>query len=74
LICARTGKLLRGRKIVPERIREDRKPYYKALKECDIAWEAGRLDLSMMEDYLASLIQAQLEDSGLSPEFGTGPA
>jgi hypothetical protein len=27
-----------------------------------------------MEDYLAGLMQAQLEDAGLSTEFGTGPA
>lgn len=74
LLCARNGSLLPGRKIVPERIREHRKPYYRALKECDIAWEAGRLDLSGMEDYLAGLLQAQLEDAGMPPEFGTGPA
>ncbi|MGO9741866.1 MAG: Fic family protein [Roseiarcus sp.] len=74
LMCVKTGAILKGRKIVPERIRENRKPYYRALKECDIAWEAGRLDLSNMEDYLAGLLQAQLEDDGLPPEFGTGPA
>ncbi|MET0483503.1 MAG: Fic family protein [Aestuariivirgaceae bacterium] len=71
LLCARSGTVLPGRKIVPERIREDRKPYYQALKGCDIAWEAGRLDLSAMEDYLAGLLQAQLEDAGLAPQFGT---
>src|SRR5262245_19190913 len=70
LLCARSGILLPGRKIVPERICEDRKPYYRALKDCDMAWEAGRLDLSSMEDYLAALLQAQLEDAGLAPEFG----
>ncbi|MCI0598054.1 MAG: Fic family protein [Beijerinckiaceae bacterium] len=74
LLCARTGNLLPGRKIVPERIRDDRQPYFRALKECDIAWEAGKLDLSSMEDFLAGLLQAQLEDDGLTPEFGTGPA
>jgi len=74
LICVRSGAFLKGRKTVPERIREDRNPYYKALRDCDIAWEAGRLDLSSMEDYLAGLMQAQLEDAGLSTEFGTGPA
>jgi hypothetical protein len=65
-ICCPVGKLF-------ERIRDDREPYYKALKECDIAWEAGKLDLSSMEDFLAGLLQAQLEDEGLLPQFGTGP-
>ncbi len=74
LMCVKTGVILKGRKIVPERIRENRKPYYRALKECDIAWEGGRLDLTRMEDYLAGLLQAQLEDDGLPPEFGMGPA
>ncbi len=74
LLCARTGNLLPGRKIVPERIRDNREPYYRALKECDIAWEAGKLDLSSMEDFLAGLLQTQLEDDGLPPEFGAGLA
>lgn len=74
LLCTRNGNFLKGRRIVPERIRDDRKPYYKALKDCDVAWESGKLDLSTMEDYLAGLLQAQLEDEGLPPEFGGGSA
>jgi hypothetical protein len=70
----KTGAILKGRKIAPERIREDRKPYYRALRECDTAWEDGRLDLTRMEDYLAGLLQAQLEDDGLPPQCGMGPA
>lgn len=65
LLCARHGALLGGRKIVPERIREDRAPYYAALRAADQAWEAGDLDISTMEDYLASLVVSQLEDDGL---------
>jgi Fic family protein len=60
LLCVRSGSLLPGRKIVPERIREDRKAYERAL----IAAE-GHLDFTTMEDYLAGLLQAQLEDEGL---------
>src|ERR1700730_17812831 len=62
LLCARTGNLLPGRKIVPERIREDRAPYYKALKDCDIAWEAGSLEMSSMEEYLSGLQKAQRKE------------
>src|SRR6516164_3722801 len=44
LICARSGGLLGGRKIVPERIRENRSPYYGALQAADRGWEMGNLD------------------------------
>lgn len=60
LLCVRSGGLLPGRKIVPERIREDREPYYAALRAADRAWHEGHLDLSEMEAYLARLLAAQL--------------
>lgn len=62
LLCARSGGLLPGRRIVPERIREDRQPYYSALRAADEAWDQGHLDLSEMEVYLARLLEAQLRD------------
>jgi Fic family protein len=65
VICVRSGALLGGRKIVPERIRENRAGYEAALTAADRAWDAGNLDFSEMEDYLAALLQAQLEDDGL---------
>lgn len=65
LLCVRAGGLLGGRRIVPERIRDDRRPYYDALKASDIAWEHGNLDISVMEEYLASLVQEQIQDDGL---------
>ncbi|WP_082542369.1 MULTISPECIES: Fic family protein [unclassified Mesorhizobium] len=62
LLCVRSGTLLPGRKIVPERIREYRGPYVAALREVDRIWDAGNLDLSPMESYLADLLSAQLLD------------
>jgi hypothetical protein len=59
LLCVRGGSLLRGEKIVPERIREDREPYYKALQAADRAWADGHLDTSDMEAYLARLVTEQ---------------
>jgi hypothetical protein len=64
---------LPGRKIIPERIREDRASYYKALEAADKAWENGNLDFSLMEEYIANLMQEQLLDEGLPPESGTAP-
>lgn len=65
LLCVRSGSLLHGRKILPERIRESTEGYEAGLKAADRAWDDGNLDFTEMEDYLAGLIQAQLEDDGL---------
>lgn len=59
----RSGALLPGDKIVPERIRDSRDDYEKALKSADVAWDNRHLDFSAMEDYLAGLLHAQLEDN-----------
>lgn len=63
LICMKQGRLLGGRKIVPERIRENRQPYYDALRAADNAWEEGDFDVSQLADYLSGLLKAQLSDS-----------
>ena len=52
LLCVRAGVLLRGRKIVPERISEERPAYYAALRAADRAWENGDLDL-LRDGYLS---------------------
>jgi Fic family protein len=62
LICLKHGKLLPGRKIVPERIRENREPYYAGLRAADRAWEEGNLDVSEIAKYLQGLLLGQLTD------------
>jgi Fic family protein len=62
LMCVRHGALLPGRKILPERIRENRHGYESALRAADEAWEEGHLDFTGMEAYLAELVGAQLDD------------
>ncbi|MFM9863845.1 MAG: Fic family protein [Micropepsaceae bacterium] len=62
LLCAKSGALLPGSKIVPERIRDNRERYYDALREADQAWEQGDLDCSALEAYLADLLTAQLSE------------
>jgi Fic family protein len=63
LLCVRSGALLPGRTIVPERIRNSRGDYQAALKAADDAWENGDLDFTEMESYLAGLLQAQLTEA-----------
>lgn len=62
LICMRQGRLLPGKKIVPERIRENRQPYYDALAEADRQWADGHFDVSALAEYLRALLKAQLSD------------
>lgn len=62
LICLRAGQLLPGKKIVPERIRENRVPYYAALQAADRHWEQGDFDVSELADYLQGLLAAQLSE------------
>lgn len=62
LICLKQGRLLPGRKIVPERIRENRPPYYAALQAADRAWDEGQFDVTQLADYLAGLLKAQLTE------------
>jgi Fic family protein len=65
LLCVRNGSLLPGKKLLPERIRDSRDGYERALKSADQAWEDGHLDFIDMEDYLAGLVDDQLDDEGL---------
>lgn len=62
LICLKAGAILPGKKIVPERIRENRKPYYAALQAADQAWEQGDFDVSDLSAYLGGLLKDQLAD------------
>ncbi len=63
LICLRQGGLLPGSKTVPERIRENRKPYYDALQAADGKWNEGKLDVGQLATYLEELLSAQLTDA-----------
>jgi Fic family protein len=63
ILCLRHGMLLPGKKIVPERIRENRTPYYNALKAADVAWEDGHFDVSALSSYLSGLLKDQLSEA-----------
>jgi Fic family protein len=62
LLCIKAGRLLPGKKIVPERIRENRTPYYAALQAADQAWDNGQYDLTLLTEYLERLLIDQLSE------------
>jgi Fic family protein len=70
LLCLKQGQLLPGIKIVPERIRENRKPYYAALQAADIAWEQGHFDVSELAKYLSNLLIQQLSEAPVDTNGG----
>jgi Fic family protein len=63
LLCMKQGRLLPGKKIVPERIRENRQPYYDALIAADRAWDNGHFNVTQLAEYLADLLKAQLAEA-----------
>ena len=62
LLCLKVGRLLPGSRILPERIRDDRAPYYAALQSADRAWEEGHFDVSELAAYLDRLLEDQLNE------------
>ena len=56
------GDLIPGRKILPERIRENREPYYAALKVADIEYQTGQYNVDQLSRYLGDLLKEQVED------------
>ncbi len=62
LICLRHGGLLPGKRIIPERIRDDRSRYYAALQDADRHWAEGHFNVDALAEYLADLLQDQLRE------------
>src|SRR5579872_163988 len=60
LLCLRLGYRLPGSNTIPDQISVDKTPYYRALEAADKAWADKKIDLSVLEDYLAALLANQL--------------
>jgi hypothetical protein len=56
------GKILGGKKTVPERIRENRSAYIAGLKAADRAYENGQYDITDLAKYLEELLKGQLSE------------
>jgi Fic family protein len=70
VLCAKLGYRLPGTKTIPERIAENKRPYYLALEAADRAWKDGKVDVSEMEKLLQVHLEAQLADIRLQAVSG----
>ena len=63
VLSVRAGTLLPGTPTIPDQIVDNRRPYFDALDAADLAFrDGGRIDVSKMEDLLASLLANQLAE------------
>ncbi len=69
LICMKQGKILGGKKTVPELIRENRGPYIAGLRAADEAYEKGQYDVTDLAKYLEDLLKKQVGETSLSSSF-----
>lgn len=62
VLCVKSGGWLRGSKILPELLRENRADYVLALKGVDEAAKNGALDLAPLHVLLVRLLELQMAD------------
>jgi Fic family protein len=63
VLSIRAGALLPGTPTIPDQIVDNRTPYFNALDAADLAFRDGdRIDVSKMEELLASLLANQLAE------------
>ena len=62
VLSVRAGALLPGAPTIPDQIVDNRDPYFAALDAADLAFKDGTIDVTKMEDLLASLLANQLAE------------
>ena len=60
VMSIKIGRVLAGTPTIPEQIADNRVPYFDALDEADEAFKKDQIDVSKMEELLASLLANQL--------------
>ena len=60
VLSIHAGYVLPGTPTIPDQIVDNRTPYFDALDEADAAYDAGKIDVSKMEELIGSLLANQL--------------
>ena len=70
VLCLKSGGWLPGRKLLPERLVENRAEYVDALKSADASILAGVLDLSVLHAMISRLLNDQMNEADADPDSG----
>lgn len=60
VLSIKLDSLLPGTPTIPEQIATDKRPYYSALEAADAAWAMNRVDMTLLEGLLGSMLAQQL--------------
>jgi Fic family protein len=63
VLCLKAGGWLPGKKLLPERIVENRPEYVEALNLGDRSLNAGALDLSVLHAMMSRLLDEQMQEA-----------
>jgi len=56
VLSIKLAGILPGTPTTPEQIATDKRPYYSALEVADAAWTSGKVDISVLEARLGSML------------------
>ncbi len=68
VLCLKSGGWLPGKKVLPERLVENRPEYVAALQAADASLSTGELDLSILHAMLSRLLDEQMKSAEEGPE------
>ncbi len=68
VLCLKAGGWLPGKKLLPERLVENRPEYVDALKAADTAFNAGVLDFSVLHAMISRLLDEQMNEADATHE------
>lgn len=68
VLCLRSGGWLPGKRLLPERLVENRPEYVAALKAGDASFAAGNLDLTVLHAMISRLLDEQMAESEEGPQ------
>jgi len=73
-LCIHAGGWLKGKTILPELLRENRKEYCDALQAAHESFAQGKLDLSILHALVIKLLEEQFASEGADPAAATSAA